>query len=127
MKYIVDINALKDYLELLPSVSMNGKMWVSLITVQTMIDKFPKEEIKEYEVNQLPHAQKIASDVLTQFMFTRNMNEVIEVWDRTFEKYDLYSDPFTGVPCTPEEYVESKLEYERQAMIEKYGHCDGLE
>lgn len=52
MKYIVDINALKDCLELLPSVAMNGKEWVSLVTVQTMIDKFPKEEVKEANVSE---------------------------------------------------------------------------
>lgn len=71
--------------------------------------------------------QKVAVDILTQFMFTKDMDEVIKVWDNIYQQYDLYSDPFTGVPCTPEEYYESQLEYERQTMIERYGHCDGLE
>ena len=71
--------------------------------------------------------QKVAADILMEFMFTKDMDEVIEVWQRVFERYGLYSDPFTGVPCTPEEYCESQLEYEKQTMIEQYGHCDGLE
>ena len=27
----------------------------------------------------------------------------------------------------PEEYCKNRLEYDKQTMIEKYGHCDGLE
>lgn len=71
--------------------------------------------------------QKVAADILTKFMFTRNMDDVVEVYNKVMEQYDLHADPFTGVPCTLEEYCESRLEYERQIMIEKYGHCDGLE
>lgn len=59
-------------------------------------------------------AQKVVADILTEFMFTCSRDEVIEVYNRVFERYGLCSDPFTGVPCTPEEYAESKLEYERQ-------------
>lgn len=71
--------------------------------------------------------QRVVADVLTQFMFTRTMDEVMEVWNRIHEEYELCSDPFTNTPCSPEEYVNSKLEYERQVMMERYGHCDGLE
>ena len=71
--------------------------------------------------------QKVAADILIQLMFTRNMDDVMEVYDNVKEQYNLFDDPFTGVPCTPGEWAESKLEYERQIMIEKYGHCDGLE
>ena len=71
--------------------------------------------------------QKVAADILTQFMFTRNMDEVIEVYNRVMEEYDLCSDPFTHTPCTFEEYCKNCIEYERQAMDEKYGHHDGLE
>ena len=71
--------------------------------------------------------QQVASDILTRFMFTNNMDEVMKAWDDVYKYYGLFSDPFTGVPCTHEEYCESQLEYERQAMIEKYGHCDGLD
>ena len=71
--------------------------------------------------------QQVAADILTQFMFTRTMDDVAKVWDNIYQHYDLCSDPFTGVPCTIEEYFESRLEYDKQAMIERYGHCDGLE
>ena len=71
--------------------------------------------------------QQVAADILTQFMFTQTMEDVMKAWDAVYKQYNLYSDPFTGIPCTPEEYCESQLEYEKQTMIEKYGHCDGLE
>ena len=71
--------------------------------------------------------QKVAADILTQFMFTRNMDEVIAVYDKVMEEYELCSDPFTHTPCTFEEYCKMQIEYEKQAMIERYGHCDGLE
>lgn len=71
--------------------------------------------------------QKVAVDILMEFMFTRDMDEVIEAYKRVLEQYGLCEDPFTSCPCTPDEYYESKLEYEKQAMIERYGHCDGLE
>ena len=71
--------------------------------------------------------QKVAADILMEFLFTNNMDEVVETYFRVLKKYDLCEDPFTRCPCTPEEYCESQLEYERQTMIEMYGHCDGLE
>ena len=74
-----------------------------------------------------PTMQKVAADILIQFLFTHNMDEVVDVYNRVKEQYNLYDDPFTGVPCTPEEYCESALEYEKQVMMERYGHCDGLE
>lgn len=71
--------------------------------------------------------QRIAAEILTSFMFTKDLDEVIEVWNKIYEKYGLCNDPFTHTPCTPKEYCENQLEYERQTMIERYGHCDGLE
>ena len=72
-------------------------------------------------------AQKVAVDILTEFMFTRDMSEVVATFNRVLEQYNLYEDPFTGCPCTPDEYYENSLEYERQTMIARYGHCDGLD
>jgi hypothetical protein len=60
-------------------------------------------------------------------MFTKNMEEVMNVWQKIYEQYGLCEDPFTHTPCSPEEYYENQLEYEKQTMIAKYGHCDGLE
>lgn len=71
--------------------------------------------------------QRVAADILIEFLCARNMDEVVEAYNRVFEKYKLCEDPFTSFPCTPEEYCEMALEYERQTMIERYGHCDGLE
>jgi hypothetical protein len=71
--------------------------------------------------------QKVAVDILTEFMFTRDMSEVVATFNRVLEQYGLCEDPFTGVPCTPDEYCKNQLEYERQIMIERYGHCDGLD
>lgn len=71
--------------------------------------------------------QQVAADILTQFMFTRDMDDVVDVWSKVYKQYELFSDPFTGVPCTHEEYCKNQLEYEKQTMIEMYGHCDGLE
>ena len=71
--------------------------------------------------------QKVTVDILTQFMCTRNMYEVIDVYNKVMEEYELCSDPFTHTPCTFEEYCKNCIEYERQYMDEMYGHHDGLE
>lgn len=71
--------------------------------------------------------QRIVAKILTQFMFTTNMDDVVSVWKEVFDEYGLCEDPFTRTPCTPDEYCENSLEYDRQVMIERYGHCDGLE
>lgn len=71
--------------------------------------------------------QQIVANILTRFMFTKNMDEVIEVWNHIYEEYNLCEDPFTGIPCTEEEYFKRRLEYDKQVMIERYGHCDGLD
>lgn len=46
MKYIVDIDALKDCLDLLP-ISYSDVGCVELSMVKRMIDKFPKDELVE--------------------------------------------------------------------------------
>ena len=74
-----------------------------------------------------PTPQEVAADILVRFTFIRDMDDVMRVYDEVFEAYGLCTDPFTGVPCTPQEYVENRVEYDRQIMIEKYGHCDGVE
>ncbi|MFR3309373.1 MAG: hypothetical protein ACLTTQ_01885 [Christensenellales bacterium] len=71
--------------------------------------------------------QRVAADILTEFMFTKTMDDIINVWNDLFKKYGLCSDPFAHTPVTPEEYAKNKAEHDRQVMIERYGHCDGLE
>ena len=72
-------------------------------------------------------AQKAAADILTRLLFAQDMDDVVGVWDCIYEEYNLCDDPFTGCPCTPDEYCKNKLEYDRQTMMERYGHCDGLD
>ena len=71
--------------------------------------------------------QRIAAEILTRFMFTNDMDDVMRVWKDVYEQYSLCEDPFTRTPCTPDEYCKYSLEYDKQTMIERYGHCDGLE
>ena len=73
------------------------------------------------------HDQRLVAEILTQFMFTRDMKEVLQVWDDIYKQYDLCDDPFTHCPCSSEDYCKSRLEYDKQTMIDRYGHCDGLE
>lgn len=71
--------------------------------------------------------QKVAADILQYFEFTNSMEEVYKAFDDVKEKYGLMSDPFTHTVCTPDEWYDNKLEYDKQTMIERFGHCDGLE
>ena len=78
--------------------------------------------------------QKVACDILQDFeILTMKHNGPYtfeEIWDivqHNVEEYGLCKDPFTGMICTSKEYAENSLEYDRQTMYEKYGHCDGLE
>ena len=76
--------------------------------------------------------QKVAVDILQEIevymMSVKDYpDEIQQIFDKMYERYELCNDPFTGMVCTTKEYFENHLEYERQAMIERYGHCDGLE
>ena len=78
--------------------------------------------------------QKVAVDILGDFeilVMTHNGPYIFEeVWDivkKHEEKYGLFRDPFTSMICTSDEWAKNSLEYDRQTMYEKYGHCDGLD
>ena len=71
--------------------------------------------------------QKVAADVLSHFFYTKDMDEVLKAFKNVMDIYGLCEDPFTGFPCTPEEYCENSLEYDRQLADIKYGHHDWLE
>ena len=51
MKYIIDIDALNDCLELMSQCKINGKPYISLETVKEIFDKFPKEEMANFIEN----------------------------------------------------------------------------
>lgn len=78
--------------------------------------------------------QKVAIDILQDFEILTMMHNgsyaFEEIWvivKKHKEKYALCEDPFTRMLCTSQEYCKNSLEYDRQTMYEKYGHCDGLE
>ena len=81
-----------------------------------------------------PTMQKVAVDILSDFeilVMTKDGSYTFEeVWDivqKHVDGYGLYKDPFTSMICTAEEYAKNSLKYEKQIMMERYGHCDGLE
>lgn len=78
--------------------------------------------------------QTVAVDILQDFemlMMSHNgpytSEEISEIVKRNAGRYTLCEDPFTRMLCTSEEYIENRLEYEKQIMMSRYGHCDGLE
>lgn len=76
--------------------------------------------------------QKVAVDILTElecYMMTVKEvpKEILDIYNRMFKKYELCNDPFTQMVCTTNEWAKNCLEYDRQTMIERYGHCDGLD
>lgn len=58
MNYILNIEALKDCLELTPQCKVNGEPYVSLKVVKEMIDRFPKEELGDF-VERFEYLHKI--------------------------------------------------------------------
>ncbi len=71
---------------------------------------------------------KAICDVLIRLIVECGESEkVCDVVEKIQKQYGLMDDPFTLFPCTPKEYCENSLEYQRQMIIEKYGHCDGVE
>lgn len=54
------------------------------------------------------------------------MIRTIIAGSRDFKDFN-YLEKCCNTPCAPEEYCKNRLEYDRQTMIERYGHCDGLE
>ena len=78
--------------------------------------------------------QKVAVDILQDFeilAMTHNgpytFEEVWEIVRKHVDGYALCKDPFTNMICTSKEYAENSLEYDKQIMMDLYGHCDGLD
>lgn len=71
--------------------------------------------------------QRVAAEILCDYIVSHNGNGYQDEFaERVMKQYGLYNDPFTKLPCTPKEYCKNSLEYDRQTMIERFGHCDGL-
>ena len=78
--------------------------------------------------------QQVAVNILSDFeilTMTHNgpytFEEIWAIVDKHVDGYGLCEDPFTRMICTSKEAIENQLEYDRQTMYEKYGHCDGLD
>ncbi len=76
--------------------------------------------------------QEVAVDILEElevFFMTHNNvpEEIIEIYKKTYDKYELCADPFTQMVCTTKQFFKNCHERDKQLMIERYGHCDGLE
>lgn len=78
--------------------------------------------------------QKVAVDILSDFEILVMTNdgpytfeEIWEIVQKHADSYGLYKDPFTNMICTAGEYVQNSLKYDKAVMMERYGHCDGLE
>lgn len=76
--------------------------------------------------------QKVAVDILEDIeaymMSVKEVpNEVLEIFNKHKKKYELCEDPFTCMICTTKEWAKNSLEYDKQIMMERYGHCDGLD
>ena len=78
--------------------------------------------------------QNVAVNILSNFevlIMTHNgpytFEEIWTIVKKNADYFGLCEDPFTRILCTSKEYAKNSLEYDRQTMMEKYGHCDGLE
>lgn len=78
--------------------------------------------------------QKVAVNILSDFeILTMKHNgpytfeEIWTIVQKHVDGYGLCEDPFTRMICTSKEYAENRLEYDKQIMMDRYGHCDGLE
>lgn len=75
--------------------------------------------------------QKVAVDILSDIecymMSVKEVpKEILEIFNKHKKKYELCEDPFTYMICTTKEWAKNSLEYDKQLMMERYGHCDGL-
>lgn len=70
--------------------------------------------------------QEVAVDILIDIITEEYHGEPLkkEFFDRIMERYDLWEDPFTHLPCTSKEYAKLQKEYNDQLMMEKYGYVE---
>lgn len=75
--------------------------------------------------------QKVAVDILQElevYMMTEENvpQQIIDIYNKMYKKYELCDDPFTGMCCTDVDFFKSATEMEKQIMVQKYGHHDGI-
>jgi hypothetical protein len=59
MKYAIDLDALKDCLDMLDTTRIDGTVYVSIENVKLFIDKFPKEEFQKQKMYRLPTFEEL--------------------------------------------------------------------
>ena len=52
--------------------------------------------------------QQVVAKILRSFVFCTNAEDVKRVSEKIMAEYGLCKESFSGFPCTPEEYLESK-------------------
>lgn len=66
--------------------------------------------------------QEVAVDILMRLVFVKDINELTEVFEYVYDKYELLDDPFTQLPCARKEYAELSYSYDKQKALEIYGY-----
>lgn len=54
------------------------------------------------------------------------IEKISELYKSVMERFKLDKDPYTTMPCTTKEYVKNSIQIQRDIMMEKYGHHDGI-
>ena len=71
--------------------------------------------------------QEIVAEILNTFSFCNNIDEMFKEIEKFAKLYWLGKDPCSKCYCTSKEEQKYTLQYNQELMIDKYGHCDGLE
>ena len=59
-------------------------------------------------------SQRAIAEILTELMFAKTMEDVNEIWEKFYKKYDIRFDPFTGTPIAAYDYYNASVEYDKQ-------------
>lgn len=63
--------------------------------------------------------RRVAAEILTELMFVKDINDIIKIYDKFYQKYDLEKDPFTSTPCDYKTYEKVRTEYLKQMFNER--------
>ena len=96
---------------------------------KTKINKTKQSKPKQLTPKITHTMQKVAVDILGDieyyFMTTKEVpQEIVDIFNKHIEKYELYEDPFTHMICTKKEYFRLSEEYNKQTMIERFGYYE---
>lgn len=58
--------------------------------------------------------QQTAADILTKFSFVKDIEDLYKIWEDIYKQYDLKKDPYTYLPVSTKEYIESVDKYYRE-------------